>query len=213
MNTTGTNAGVLSASLDNASREVDVVVAYGYTAGSGQIVVTPVETANAGSGAGKDHIVNVTNNANITVAPEAGEALTWTIKVTEVPAITALSVAGVDGVFSDDDKDGKNEVITVSLDPEDIENIEAEADGTTFKLPVVYSVLANTTVSNSAGSFDSGEEIDFATLKTAGSTQTITVANGSASMTYKFEGFCHQEQRQQRAGHLGGWYPCHRQRQ
>ena len=184
VNTTGTNAGVLSASLDNASREVDVVVAYGYTAGSGQIVVTPVETANAGSGAGKDHIVNVTNNANITVAPEAGEALTWTIKVTEVPAITALSVAGVDGVFSDDDKDGKNEVITVSLDPEDIEGIEAEADGTTYKLPVVYSVLANTTVSDTNGSFDSGEEIDFATLKTTGSTQTITVANGSADKTY-----------------------------
>ena len=184
VNTTGTDAGVLSASLDSASREVDVVVAYGYTAGSGQIVVTPVETANAGSGAGKDHIVNVTNNANITVAPEAGEAVTWTIKVTEVPAITALSVAGVDGVFSDDDKDGKNEVITVSLDPEDIEGIEAEADGTTYKLPVVYSVLANTTVSDTNGSFDSGEEIDFATLKTTGSTQTITVANGSADKTY-----------------------------
>ncbi|MCU7651610.1 S-layer homology domain-containing protein [Acutalibacter sp. LFL-21] len=189
VNTTGTNAGVLSASLDSASHEVDVVVAYGYTAGSGQIVVTPVETANAGSGAGKDHIVSVTNNANFTVAPEAGESVVWTVKVTEVPAITALSVAGVDGVFSDESnpKDNKNETITVTLDPEDIENIEAEADGTTYKLPVVYSVLANTTVSNSAGSFDSGEEIDFATLKTAGSTQTITVANGSASMTYNLK--------------------------
>ena len=183
VNTTGTNAGVLSASLDSANHEVDVVVAYGYDANSGEIEVTPVETATITGGTkGAAVDIQVADNANFTVSPEAGEAVTWTIKVTEVPAITALSVAGVDGVFSDDDKDGKNEVITVSLDPEDIEGIEAETDGT-YKLPVVYSVLANTTVTISTP-IESGDEVNFGNIKTTNYSGSVTIANGTADKTY-----------------------------
>ena len=183
VNTTGTNAGVLSASLDSANHEVDVVVAYGYDANSGEIEVTPVETATITGGTkGAAVDIQVADNAKFTVSPEAGEAVTWTIKVTEVPAITALSVAGVDGVFSDDDKDGKNEVITVSLDPEDIEGIEAETDGT-YKLPVVYSVLANTTVSISTP-IESGDEVNFGNIKTTNYSGSVTIANGTAGKTY-----------------------------
>ena len=175
VNTTGTNAGVLSASLDSANHEVDVVVAYGYDANSGEIEVTPVETATITGGTkGAAVDIQVADNANFTVSPEAGEAVTWTIKVTEVPAITALSVAGVDGVFSDDDKDGKNEVITVSLDPEDIEGIEAETDGT-YKLPVVYSVLANTTVTISTP-IESGDEVNFGNIKTTNYSGSVPTA-------------------------------------
>ncbi len=187
----GTAAGVLSASLDTAARTVDVVVAYGYTADSNnaEISVTPVETAKVGSNGTKGQATGVdvpaTGTTTFSVVPESGATLNWTVSVTKVPAITALSVAGVEGVFSDesDNNVDEDDTITVTLDPEDIADVEAEANGD-YELPAVYSVLANTTVEFDGTAKDSGDDVNFGAIKTTDYNKTLTVKNGSATKTY-----------------------------
>ena len=158
----GRAAGILAVAIDGKTINVTAAYDTDFSGVTGGISVTPVEKASVnGEDAGKAVAVDVpaeNGSTNVVISSQVSLTENWTVKTTLVPALTALSVAGVDGVFSDsiDPKNGKNDTITVTLSEDDIkdENGDKMTD-----LAVAFSVLANTTVTIDS-EINSGDEVE-----------------------------------------------------
>lgn len=180
--------GILDVSVNNTSRLINVNVAYGY-ADAGVITVTPVDGATV---ANAD--VTVANGTQLNVTSEAGITRAFTVVVNEEPALTSFSIAGKEGVFSDEDDpaDGKKETITVTLTEKDIqdkyEDIEADP-----AREVTFASLAGTTVTGSKSStLSNGGKITMTGLGTSVNnpkdfTEDLTVACNGVTFTYKLK--------------------------
>ncbi|MGI6256384.1 MAG: S-layer homology domain-containing protein [Acutalibacter sp.] len=170
------NEGILGASYDASKKNVEVTVAYGYDANAGQIRVTPdaksrLNSSTAGLGvAGMVNVPAEGTTGTFDIYSEGGEKIPWTITVTEAPVLQSLSVAGHEGVFSDENKDGKNDTINVTVALDDIkDNLGFVQDHPS--LEVTLGALANTSLS-------------WSTSGTAGATPgTLTAGQGLTSGT------------------------------
>ena len=185
----GRAAGILAVAIDGKTINVTAAYDTDFSGVTGGISVTPVEKASVnGEDAGKAVAVDVpaeNGSTNVVISSQVSLTENWTVKTTLVPALTALSVAGVDGVFSDsiDPKNGKNDTITVTLSEDDIkdENGDKMTD-----LAVAFSVLANTTVTIDS-EINSGDEVEIDLTSTNEVEKDVVVANGTASYTYKLK--------------------------
>jgi hypothetical protein len=133
---------VLAATFDNNAKTVTVTVPYGYS-NDGSITVKTADDATVTS----TTISNITDGTTTFTVSSASSDVDaeWTVKVNEVAPISAFSIDGVEGVWEDNTSDGKVDTVTVTLDSKQIQD-EDGVDKTNPKLPVSYTVLAETTV-------------------------------------------------------------------
>lgn len=180
--------GILDVSVNNTSRLINVNVAYGY-ADAGVITVTPIEGATVA-----DADVTVVNGAQLNVTSEAGITRAFTVVVNEEPALTSFSIAGKEGVFSDEDDpaDGKKETITVTLTEKDIQDKYEEVEANPAR-EVTFASLAGTTVTGTAsGALTNGGKITMTGLGTSVNnpkdfTDTLTVSCNGVTFTYNLK--------------------------
>jgi hypothetical protein len=200
------NAGILGASYDASKKNVEVTVAYGYDNNAGTIKVTPDEKsrlASSTAGLGVAGMVNVPaegTTGTFDIYSEGGEKIPWTITVTEAPVLQSLSVAGHEGVFSDADKDGKNDTIYVNVALDDIKDSLGFVQDNP-SLEVTLGALANTSLSYNASSsatmtankLTSGTKVTFNNLGVVGSKNQVAddvyiqVQSGDSSSTAIYE--------------------------
>ncbi len=160
---------VLAATFDNNAKEVTVTVPYGYAI-NGAITVKAADDATVSTP------ITVADGASFTVTSASGDVTAnWTIKVNKVSPISAFSIDGVDGVFSDEDGNGEEETLKVTLDPKQIQD-EYGNDKTNPKLAVAYTVLAETTVE---WDVNAGEKL------TNGNSYALTGISSTADVTGK----------------------------
>lgn len=180
--------GILDVSVNNTSRLINVNVAYGY-AGAGVITVNPIEGATVA-----DPDVTVADGTQLNVTSEAGIVRAFTVVVNEEPALTSFSIAGKEGVFSDEDPtpDGKKETITVTLTEKDIQDKYEDVEANPAR-EVTFASLAGTTVTGSAsGALTNGGKITMTGLGTSVNnpkdfTDTLTVTCNGVTFSYNLK--------------------------
>ncbi len=193
---TGTNSGgIISATVNNTRRVIDVTVAYGYTSGSITVTAidgatitayTPVSgSATPTSGDTSYTISSVSDGDKITVTSEGGVNRAFTVAITETAALSTFTIAGKSGEFSDSNSDGKLDTITVTLDEADILDSYDEVETDPSRV-VNFATLADTTVTGTySGTLSKGGKITLTGIGTNGTyTDTLSVNCAGASFDY-----------------------------
>ena len=192
--------GLMSVSYDDDTQVVTVTAAYGYDATNGKIEVTPVETASVNGGVKGASAKIALSAKKFNIVSEDNEATPWNIEVNEVPTLTAFSIAGKTGEFSEEksNKVGKNDTITVTLGLDDIKNQYGEIDiSDPIFLNVGYTVYDNTKVgsddtqqtSNMGALFNSGSALGFTFSDQTtyySATKYVQVKTGNQSNVYEY---------------------------